>query len=438
VSAVAPARQCAYTVIRRVFESGAFADRALHAEAAGLDARDRALAMTLAYGTVQRCRTLDHVLARLSSRAPERLDPPVLASLRLGLFQLLYLDGVARHAAVNESVELVKQTGRGGAQLVNAVLRRAGREGPALVAQLRDGTADEAAIAHSVPDWIAQLWFDELGAGEARALLREINEPAESALRINALRAELELALPVGNVPAGLELPEGRVLTEPFDAFGSALWQDGLIAPQSRASMLVARALAPRAGERVLDLCAAPGSKTTHLAALMGGEGELVAVEVHPGRAQALRATCARMGAGNVRVLTADGRSPELVRELTNSTAQADPGFDRVLVDPPCSGLGTLQSRPDLRWQERRSRLGELTTKQLELLWAGARFVRPGGTLVYSVCTISRAEGEGVVERFLAGAESAGAAGFDLEDSRMLLPHRDRTDGFCVLRLSRR
>jgi len=429
VNDVAPARRCAYTVIRRVFESGAFADRALHAEAAGLDARDRALAMTLAYGTVQRCRTLDHVLAQLSSRPLAKLDPEVLAALRLGLFQLLYLDGVAEHAAVNESVELVKRSGRGGAQLVNAVLRRAGREGRALLAQLGDRTAQEAALAHSVPDWLAELWFDELGAVEARALLATVNEPPESALRINTLRAPLELELPVATTPAGPELPEGRVLAAPFDVFGSALWQDGLLTPQSRASMLVARALAPEPGQRVLDLCAAPGGKTTHLAALMGGEGEIVAVEVHPGRAQALRTTCERMGAVNVRVVTADARSPDLDPDLD---PDGGGGFDRVLVDPPCSGLGTLQSRPDLRWQERRSRLGELAAQQLELLRAGAARLRPGGALVYSVCTISAAEGDGVVERFLAGTP-----GFELEHCRRLLPHRDHTDGFVIARLRR-
>jgi 16S rRNA (cytosine967-C5)-methyltransferase len=140
------------------------------------------------------------------------------------------------------------------------------------------------------------------------------------------------------------------------------------------------------------------------------------------------------MGADNVRVLTADGRSPALTGELSGGPATSNTGFDRVLVDPPCSGLGTLQSRPDLRWQERRSRLAELTAKQLELLAAGAAQVRPGGTLVYSVCTISRAEGTGVVQRFLDDA----AGGFELEDSRQLLPDRDRTDGFCIVRLSRR
>jgi 16S rRNA (cytosine967-C5)-methyltransferase len=303
------------------------------------------------------------------------------------------------------------------------VLRRAIREGPALLAALRDDTPEAAAVAHSVPDWLARQWFDELGPSDARALLAAINDPAESALRVNTLLAPLELELPVRAHAAGVELPEGRVLDEPFDVFGSPAWRDGLVMPQSRASMLVARTLDPLPGEQVLDLCAAPGAKTTHLAALMGGEGELVAVEAHAGRAAALSETCARMGAGHVRVLQADGRELD---------AGFEGKFDRVLVDPPCSGLGTLQSRPDLRWQERRSRLGELAGKQLELLRAGAAALRPGGSLVYSVCTVSRAEQEGVIERFLA-TES----GFELLATRRLLPHRDGTDGFFIASLRR-
>jgi 16S rRNA (cytosine967-C5)-methyltransferase len=422
MSGASPGRACAFRVLRRLSESGAFADRALHAEAAGLDPRDRGLAMLLAYGAVQRRRTLDHVLAQLCSRPLERLDPPVLAALRLGAFELLFVEGAAEHAAVNESVELVKATGRGGAAFVNAVLRRVAREGRGLLDQLSDETPEGAAIVHSVPDWLAELWWRELGPAEARELLACANRPAESALRINALRAPLDLPLPVSSGPAGPELPEGRVLHEPFDVFGSEEWRNGLVMPQSRGSMLVARMLAPQPGERVLDLCAAPGGKTTHLAALMGGEGELVAVEVHPGRAAALAQTCARMGAGNVEVSTRDGRELD-----------AGARFERVLVDPPCSGLGTLQSRPDLRWQDRRGQIGELVARQAALLRAGAAALAPGGTLVYSVCTISRAEGGDLVARFIAEGDR-----FELDDERQLLPHRDGTDGFYIARIRRR
>ncbi|MHB8690172.1 MAG: 16S rRNA (cytosine(967)-C(5))-methyltransferase RsmB [Solirubrobacteraceae bacterium] len=423
MSAIAPARVCAYKVVRRVFEEGAYADRAFHGEAAGLDGRDRALAMALAYGTVQRKATLDHLAELLSERPVEQLDPPILAAVRLGLQQILFLDGVADHAAVNDSVELAKADSRGGSGLVNAVLRRAIREGDSFIDGLNDDAPEHAAIKYSVPVWLAQLWFDELGADSARSLLKVVNEPAENALRVNTLKrgvAQAVQELAVKTHPAG-ELPEGVVVEEPFDAFGSELFRAGAIMPQSRGSMLVSRILDPQPGERILDLCAAPGAKTTHLAALMEGRGELTAVEVNGKRAEGLGRTIARMGADIAEVQVADARSID----------QHD-SYDRVLVDPPCSGLGTLQSRPDIRWRTNLERLRDVSHKQSEILAAGAAATRPGGTLVYSVCTISRSESEVITEAFLAATP-----GWELERTRTLRPDEDRTDGFWIARLRR-
>lgn len=418
---IAPARVAAFTVIRRVFEQGAYTDRALHAAAAGLEPRDRSLAMALAYGAVQRRATLDHVTARLSDRRVEELDPPILATLRLGLLQLLFMDGIAEHAAVNDSVELVK--GGGGAGLVNAVLRRATREGRALIDALTEDTPGNAAVKHSVPVWLAELWFAELGAERARSLLAVVNDPAESALRVNtvlATPAEVLAALPI-RAHAAPGLPEGLVLEEPFDAFGSELFRRGAIMPQSRASMRVSRALAPEPGERVLDLCAAPGAKTTHLAALVGDTGSVRAVEVNPQRADGLARTAARMHATRVEIEVADA-----------SAVAAGGLYDRVLVDPPCSGLGTLQSRPDLRWRTSPERVRSLSGLQGRVLAAGAAATRPGGRLVYSVCTISRAESEQMIEPFLDAH-----TGWELESAEQLAPDRDGTDGFWIARLRR-
>jgi 16S rRNA (cytosine967-C5)-methyltransferase len=422
-----------------VFEEGAYADRALHAEADGLETRDRALATHLSYGAVQRRATLDHVIETLAGRPVSDLDPPVLAALRLGTFELLYSRGAAAHAAVNDAVELAKGRRSGGEGLVNAVLRRTSREGRALLAGVDDRTPEGAALLHSVPDWIARSWWEEFGPGEARALMASANEPAEAALRANTLMCsatELRGQLPVG---ARLDpgLPEALVLEGPFDAHGSELWERGAFMPQSRASMLVARALDPQPGERILDLCAAPGAKTTHIAALMEDRGSVVAVERHPGRAEALRRTCRRMGVTSVTVEVADAGQARV----------PDDRFDRVLVDPPCSGLGTLQARPDLRWRASPARVEALAEEQRGTLGAAAGALRPGGVLVYSTCTLSAAENEDQIGRFLEAHPDfepvvpGPALGEwrhpDLPGALRSLPHRHRSDGFFIALLRR-
>lgn len=440
---VAPARRCAYAVLRRVFEQGAYADRALQSEARDLDARDRALAMRLAYGAIQRRGTLDHLAECLAGRPAGQLDSPLLAALRLGLYELLYLSGAPDHAVVADCVELAKIHGsptRGGHGLVNAVLRRAAREGTeALLGALRDDTPERAAVTHSHPEWIARLWWEELGAPDARALMAADNEPGELALRVNTLAADPatvagEIAVLTHTDP---ELPEALILDGPFDLHGSGAWGSGAILAQSRAAMLVARVLDPQAGERVLDLCAAPGGKSTHMAALMGDQGEVLAVERNRARAAELRDTARRLHAQCVRVEISDATLPRPEGDV----------FDRVLVDPPCSGLGTLQARADLRWRVTPEQLSQMAETQATILTAGARALRPGGVLVYSTCTISPAENERQIELFLDRNPH-----FALDDltneqqihthprmSKVLLtmPHRDHTAGFFIARIRR-
>ncbi len=497
MSAIAPARACAYRVVRRVFGEGAYADLALRSEARELDARDRALAMRLAYGAIQRRGTLDHLIARLAERPVERLDAPLLAALRLGLYELLYLDGAPDHAVVADAVELAKggvgavdsrrsaarasgrhlpAARRGGHGLVNAVLRRGGREGRALLEALDDETPQHAAIKHSHPEWVARMWWEELGPVDARALMAFDNEPGELAVRANTLvrdpaelAGELAAELPVGAHahPPGVQarrseapaagagrthlrgdpvIPEAVVVGGPFDVYGSTQWRAGALIAQSRAAMLPARILGPRPGERVLDLCAAPGGKTTHLAALMEDRGEVVALERDPRRAEELRRTVLRLHASCARVVVADARRP-----LTGEGV-----FDRVLVDPPCSGLGTLQARADLRWRATPERMRELAGVQREILASGAAAVRPGGVLVYSTCTISLAENERQIFDFLESnpwfvlddlrdEPALGAPGTTHRlgtptmDGRavLTLPHRDHTAGFFIARLRR-
>jgi 16S rRNA (cytosine967-C5)-methyltransferase len=440
-SAPAPARRCAFAVLRRVFEQGAYAEKALHAESRDLDARDRALAMRLSYGAIQRRLTLDHAIERLAERPIERLDPVVLAALRLGLYELLYLSGAPDRAVVADAVELAKLARSPGYGLVNAALRRAAREGAsALLAGLGEETPERAAVMHSHPCWIARMWWEQLGPERARALMVADNEPGELALRVNSLRGgdqatvARELGVPTRTDP---ELPEALVVELALDLHCTRAWREGTVLAQSRAAMLVGRVLAPQPGERVLDLCAAPGGKSTHIAALMGDEGEVVAVERNPARAGQMREAVRRLGASSVRVEVADAAGPR----------PAGDTFDRVLVDPPCSGLGTLQARPDLRWRVSAEKIAELSKMQATILTAGAQALRRGGTLVYSTCTLSATENEQLIEQFLSDDSD-----FVLDDLAsewpayshpraprflLTLPDRDRTAGFFIARMRR-
>ena len=404
---IAPARAAAFEVLRRVFEDGAYADRALRAAAAGLDARDRALAQQLSYGAVQRARTLDHAIEAIGRRPVRRLDPPVTAALRLGAFQLGFLDGVPRYAAVNESVELVRRARLERAvPFANAVLRRLAERLRPLLEALPEGTPREAALRHSYPDWVAETWWRDLGAAGALALLRAQNEPAELAVRL--VRGELEGA------PDPL-LP-GAWIVHRVD---EAALAEGRIWPQSRGSQLAGLCVGAREGERTLDLCAAPGGKATMLA------GEVVAVEANEARAAELAENVRRLGAAHVQVVHADGRT--LPAGLT--------GFDRALVDAPCSGLGVLASRPDLRW-----RAAPLPELQLELLRAAIARVRPGGTVTYSVCTVNADESEAVVDAAGLPLDDLGAEWPAFRHARrpeclQTLPHVHGTSGFFVARL---
>jgi 16S rRNA (cytosine967-C5)-methyltransferase len=401
------ARRAAYQVVLRVFEDDAYADRVLRSAAAGLDSRDRALAQRLAFGTVQRVRTLDHAVETLGRRPVRKLDPPVRAALRLGAYQLGFAEGVPRHAAVNETVELVRSARLERAvPFTNAVMRRVADGIRPLLASLPEATAVEAALKHSYPDWIAELWWGELGREAARELMRAQNEPPETVVRL--VRGD-----PPGeptDVPGAY-----RVASVDEEALA-----DGRIWPQSRGSQLAGLAVGSQDGERTLDVCAAPGGKTTQLA------GEVVAVELHEGRARELEENVGRLGADDVTVVHAD--ATRLPPELT--------GFDRALVDAPCSGLGVLAGRPDLRWRAK-----PLPELQLALLRAAAERVRPGGAIVYSVCTIARAENEEVVDALGLRVDPSLADEWPQfrhprrPEFLLTQPHVHGTSGFFVARL---
>jgi len=398
---ISPARLAAYEVVLRVFEHDAYADRALASAAGGLDQRDRALAQQIAYGTVQRARVLDHAIESLARRPLRKLDPPVRAALRIGAYQLAFLASAAPHAVVNESVELVRGAGLERAvAFTNAVLRRLTEGVRDLVDALPEGP-----LKLSYPDWIWDVWCRDLGADAALALMRAQNEPPETVVRV--VRGTID--------GAETDVP-GAVRVERVD---EAALAEGRIWPQSRASILAGLAVGSQPGERVLDLCAAPGGKASQLA------GEVVAVEKHEGRARQLVENLSRLGRGDVRVLVADSL------ELPAGVA----GFDRALVDAPCSGLGVLNYRPDLRWRSR-----PLPDLQADLLRTAAERVRAGGAVVYSVCTINVEENEAIVDASGLEPDDLGAEWPAFRHPKrpeflLTLPHVHRTAGFFIARL---
>ncbi|HWW77821.1 MAG TPA: 16S rRNA (cytosine(967)-C(5))-methyltransferase RsmB [Pyrinomonadaceae bacterium] len=437
--AVSPARRAAFEILRRVEEEGAFAAPLLANPPDALSAEDRGLCYELVLGVLRRQLWLDRALEHFAGRKIGKLDAPVRLALRLGLFQLRFLTRVPAHAAVNESVNLAHSSGiRSAAPFVNAVLRRATREtdfDPAA------GVADELeriAVQTSHPPWLIRRWAASFGIEEAAALADANNAPAPASFRVNTLKAEGE-AVVKDLREAGLSVAPSRVAPGGWRVEGGEgaapllrrLASEGLVYMQDEASQLVAHVVGARAGERVLDACAAPGSKTTHVAALADDRARVVAGDLYEHRLRVVSEACARLGVRGVRTvaLNAEVRLPF-----------ADEAFDRVLVDAPCTGTGTLRHNPEIRWRIKPENVRELSAVQARILSEAARVVRRGGRLVYSTCSVEREENEEVVNAFLSSnpdfrqAEATPAAVSLLlpAGAARTWPHRDDVDGFFV------
>jgi len=418
---------------------GAWSDEALAAafDKAKLSDADRALATRLVYGTLARQRTLDHTIEALSARPLDRLDDIVLIALRLGLFQMGFLDRVPDHAAIMTSVDLVARRAGSAKGFVNALLRRAQRQG--LVPPPTSPEITRLGVLHSHPDWMVRMWMDELpgdAEGEVERLLEANNDAAPTCYRAlgsreNALQAMRE---------RGFDAQAGRYATSSIVIAGPVRRVDGIAVVQGEASQLVVELLDPRPGDRVLDACAAPGGKTAAIAARVGPGGSVVACDPGRNAAERIRASLRNAGIGEGVEIQSCG-----VEALGAKTV----AFDAVLVDAPCSGLGTLRQHPEIRWRRTPRDLDELSERQRAILAAAARFVRPGGRLVYSTCTIARIENDDVVEAFLGShpefsrdriealpaslAACCGASG-----TLRTFPHRDGIDGFFAVRMTRR
>jgi 16S rRNA (cytosine967-C5)-methyltransferase len=427
-------RRAALDMLLRV-ENGAFAHILVPDMLRRYDfeARDRGFVTELVYGTVRMTRAVDYLLNSVSSRPVDDVDARVRAALRLGAYQLLV--GIPAHAAVSESVNLVGARARG---FANGVLRALARLGPPW--PLPTGTdRSSVAIRTSHPDWIVDTIMDAYG-DDAIATLELDDEPPPVTLRVNRLRTSpeevmAELRGAGVEVERGTLLPDALVVRHSGDLAVLPAVHSGRATPQDQTSQAIVALLDPKPGERMLDLASAPGGKATAAAETMGGDGLVVAADLHSGRARTVARAAERLGLRHVVVpVVADGTHPPV----------RDASFDRVLLDAPCSGLGVLRRRPDARWRVQPGDVGELATLQRALLAAAARTVRPGGRLVYSVCTLTPEETIGIddwaartLDEFVA-LERPGAPWRLHGRGAILLPSDAQTDGMFVLVLERR
>jgi 16S rRNA (cytosine967-C5)-methyltransferase len=398
---ISPARRAAFDILRRVDSEGAYASPLIAALAqSSLSREDRALAQEITLGVLRWQKSLDYFIERYSRRRLSRIDPPVLIALRIGLYQLRYLTRIPESAAVNESVKLVKKARLASASgMVNAVLRKAVRRIDDEPGQDIDDPLERTSVEVSHPRWMIERWAAWMGREEAKALALANNRTPTLAFRVNTLRSGESEALALLEA-SGVVAEASRFVRGAFTlASGPAAAcieaaERGLIYIQDEASQLVSLLLDVKGGQRVLDLCAAPGSKTSHIAALASNSGWIVACDIHPHRLAALASSCRRLGAQIVDAVALDA-----ARELP--IEEQSPKFDRVLLDAPCSGTGTLRRNPEIKWRLCEADPRRLAEVQSSLLHRAAAAVGAGGRVLYSTCSIEKEENEEVVSGFL-------------------------------------
>lgn len=439
------ARETALKIINAVHEQGAYANVALAKElrSGSLSDMDRRFVTELVYGTVKAGDTLDWIIRRYSSRPISKIAPIVRDILRMGVYQLRYMDKVPDSAACNESVELAKRHGHEGvAKFVNGILRTMVREPEKGAFPEGKGKATaQLALSAQHPEWLVRRWIKEFGFEEAQKLCLFNNGQAPLSIRTNTLktnRSELMLQLTAAGIDSHTSLltGEGVIVKGHGSLDALQVLQDGYCQVQDESSMLVAHVVDPQPGELVLDVCSAPGGKTTHMAAMMRDVGRIVACDIYQHKLDRVAENAERLGIHIIEPMLIDAR--EIWQEFPQQA-------DRVLVDAPCSGLGVLRRKPDSRWRKTPELLKELPGLQLEILRSAAAAVKPGGLLVYSTCTIAHEENQDVVNAFLKQAKefSLESAGQRLPVPRndemvQLYPQRDGTDGFFIACMRRK
>jgi len=439
-------RQLASEILDKVDSRKAYADilldRALRT--ANLNERDRALLNELTYGTLRWRGNIDGRLRQYLRRPLNKTDPLIRNLLRVTFYQLLFLNKIPDYAAVNEAAQLAKV--HGGAKtagFVNGVLRNFLREKDRANDNFdKCESAARLAVTCSHPEWLVRRWLDEFD-DSAQALMRANNQKAPLVLRVNLLKCTreelLERFVKTGiNAKVSPRSPQGISLASGCAVEKLPGFAEGLFQVQGEASQLIAYLLSPLPGERILDACAAPGGKSTHIAELMQDRGKLFAIDTSARGVEKICQNVARLGLRSLSVLRADASS-----ELGGALREP---YDRVLVDAPCSGLGTLRGHPETKWHRNESDIQRLTRLQAKILTRVAGYLKPGGVVVYATCTLTRDENERMVESFLVAHRS-----FELQDAArylpqearqmvrekyfLALPHRDDTDGFFAARM---
>ena len=413
---IAPARAAAYDALQAITSDTADLPHALARVRTRLaDERDRALTGEIVTGTVRWQGAFDHVIAAFGRRPVAKLDSEVRDILRSGIFQLLHLDRVPASAVVNDAVTLTKKAGKkSAAPFVNALLRRVAREREQLPlpprpdpAAGRDAQLDYLSVSLSHPRWLAARWLDRYGFEATEAWLQFNNQPAALTLRANRLRGDTD-SVTASLAGHGVSVARGRFAPDALVVWSgnpllTPIADSGDFLVQDEASQLVACLVGARSGQRVLDACASPGGKTTAIAAAMNDGGLIVATDVRGRRVDLLARTVRQSGAKSIRIVQADASALPLT-----------PAFDWILLDVPCSGLGTLRRDPDVKWRRSESDLPRLAAAQQQLLAETATVLRPGGMLVYSTCSSEPEENEDVVAKFLSGGAFRPVAPVDL------------------------
>ncbi|WP_139998186.1 16S rRNA (cytosine(967)-C(5))-methyltransferase RsmB [Paenibacillus paridis] len=450
-------RELAMDALVKVSQTGAYSNLQLKStlQDAGLQKADAGLVTELVYGTIQRQATLDYWLSRFVSKGLHKLEPWVHQLLRMSAYQLLYLDRIPAHAAVNEAVTIAKKRGHSGISgMVNGVLRSIDRSRVELqAAEIKHADpVTQIALRHSYPEWLVKRWVESYGVDKAETICAAGNEHPHSSVRANPLRGSREEVIeqlraagyevePSTVAPAGIAIVRGGNLAD-TDGFREGLWT-----LQDESSMLVAEVVAPKAGMQVLDCCAAPGGKSTHLAELMGGKGKVWANDLHAHKRDLIVMQSERLKLRNVEAITEDA--------LKLADRFKPESMDAVLLDAPCSGFGVIRRKPEIKWTKTAGDVSDIAAVQQRLLQAVSGLVRPGGVLVYSTCTMEKEENEQQVARFLEEhpefelssdwpqdivrqLRNAGAVGEHFDGQAQLLPQHFNSDGFYIARMVKR